>query len=158
MEEHDAVIVGARCAGSALAIELARLDWDVVLVDRDTFPSTTTSTHGIWPNGVARLEKLGILDTLRAGHELTFYDSRIRGLGHVVAGGFTPVDGCDKAIAPRRIVLDKAGVDTAAAAGAETRFGNKVVELIGAGTEEDPARGVVLDDGTEIRARWVFGA
>jgi glycine/D-amino acid oxidase-like deaminating enzyme len=34
MEEKDAVIVGARCAGATLAIELARRDWDVLLVDR----------------------------------------------------------------------------------------------------------------------------
>jgi 2-polyprenyl-6-methoxyphenol hydroxylase-like FAD-dependent oxidoreductase len=158
MEQHDAIIVGARCAGSALAIGLAHQGWDVLLVDRDSFPSTTTSTHGIWPNGVARLEKLGILDTLRTEHELTFYDSRVRGLGHEIAGGFTPVDGCDKAVAPRRIVLDKAGIDTAVAAGAELKQDRRVVGLLGSGSEEDPARGVTLDDGSEIRARWVFGA
>src|SRR4051794_21192104 len=106
MEEHDAVIVGARCAGSALAIELARRDWDVVLVDRDTYPSTTISTHGLCPNGVARLEKLGVLDTLRSEHELPFYDSRIRGLGHEIVGPFTAIDGFDKAAAPRRVALD----------------------------------------------------
>src|SRR5712691_7239315 len=111
MEERDAVIVGARCAGSSLAIDLAREGWDVLLVDRDTFPSTTISTHGVWPNGLARLEGLGVLDAIRAEHELPLYESRIRGLGHEIVGPFTPIDGFDKAAAPRRIVLDKAAVD-----------------------------------------------
>ena len=158
MEEHDAVIVGARCAGSALAIELARLDWAVVLVDRDRFPSTTISTHGLWPNGLARLDKLGVLDTLRSRHELPLYEVRFRGLGHEIAGPFSPVDGYDRAAAPRRIALDQAGVDTALAAGAKGRFGHRVVDLLGTGTDEDPVRGVVLDDGERIAARWVFGA
>ena len=158
MEEHDAVIVGARCAGSTLAIALARQGWDVLLVDRDEFPSTTVSTHGLWPNGLARLEALGVLDRLRSEHELTFYESRFRGIGHEIVGRFTPVDGFDLAAAPRRIVLDKAGIDVALSAGAKGAFGRRVVELIGSGTEEDPAAGVVLDDGTRIGARWVFGA
>ncbi len=158
MSEHDAVIVGARCAGSALAIELGRRGWDVLLLDRDEFPSTTISTHGLWPNGLARLEQLGVLDAIRAEHELPFYQSRIRGLGHEIAGGFTPVDGFDRAAAPRRIVLDKAAIDTALAAGATGCFGARVVSLIGSGAEDDPARGVVLDSGERIEARWVFGA
>jgi 2-polyprenyl-6-methoxyphenol hydroxylase-like FAD-dependent oxidoreductase len=68
MEEKDAVIVGARCAGATLAIELARRDWDVLLVDRDTFPSDTVSTHFFYPNTVSRFAQLGILDTLRSSH------------------------------------------------------------------------------------------
>jgi 2-polyprenyl-6-methoxyphenol hydroxylase-like FAD-dependent oxidoreductase len=156
--EHDAVIVGARCAGAALAIELARRDWDVVLVDRDEFPSTTVSTHGLWPNGVARMAKLGILDAIEAEHELPLFDSRIRGLGNEIAGPWSPVDGFTQAAAPRRVVLDKAAIDVAAGHGAKARFGERVVGLLGAGTDEDPVRGVALDSGDRIEARWVFGA
>src|SRR5919107_2187592 len=108
MAEYDAVIVGARCAGSALAGELARRDWDVLLVDRDLFPSTTVSTHNVWPAGVLRLEQLGVLDRIRAEHELPGFGSRVRGLGHEIVGGFTPVEGVDEAVAPRRVVLDQA--------------------------------------------------
>ena len=158
MEEHDAIIVGARCAGSSLAIDLARRGWDVLLVDRDEFPSTTISTNGIWPNGLARLERLGVLERIRSEHELPMYESRFLGLGHEIVGGFTPINGFDRAAAPRRIVLDKAGIDVALAAGAKGVFGKRVVGLLGAGTEEDPARGVILDDGEPIGARWVFGA
>lgn len=156
--EYDAIVVGARCAGSALAISLANRDWDVLAVDRDPFPSTTISTHGLWPSGVARLSELGVLDRLLLEHDVPMYESVIRGLGHESRGGFTGVRGFDRAMAPRRIALDQAGVATAAAAGAQVVPETKVVDLLGAGSDEDPVRGVVLADGRQIGARWVFGA
>jgi flavin-dependent dehydrogenase len=158
MEEKDAVIVGARCAGSTLAIALAEQGWDVALVDRDTFPSDTISTHMMFPNTLATLERLGVLDTLRSEHTLAPVGWRIIGLGHENDGDFTPIDGFDRCISVRRTALDKAFVDTAVAAGAVGRFGQRAVDLIGSGTEEDPIAGVVLDGGEEIRAKWVFGA
>src|SRR4029079_10088676 len=157
-KHYDAIVVGARCAGSSLAIGLARHDWEVLVVDRDHFPSTTISTHGIWPNGVARLSELGILDELFAAHEVPMYESVIRGLGHEARGGFTSVGGFDQALAPRRIALDQACVEAAAAAGATVEGGTKVVGLLGSGSDEDPARGVVLADGRQVEAPWVFGA
>ncbi len=157
-KEYDAIIVGARCAGSTLAIALAERGWDVVLVDRDTFPSGTVSTHYLYPNTLARFEQLGVLDTLRAAHDVPLVASRIIGLGHRIEGLFTPIDGFDRGAGPRRLALDKAVVDTALKAGAEGRFGERVIELIGSGTEEDPVAGVMLEGGERIRARWVFGA
>ncbi len=158
MKELDALIVGARCAGSTLALSLARSGLDVMVVDRDRFPSETVSTHLIFPNTLARLEQLGVLETLRDAHEIPLLGFRIVGLGHDIAGYFTPVEGFDKAAAPRRSALDKAMVDTALAAGVEGRFGERVVDLIGNGTEDDPVSGVVLESGEQIRAKWVFGA
>ena len=146
-QQYDAIVVGARCAGSSMAIALAARDWDVLVVDRDQFPSTTISTHGLWPSGVARLNELGVLDQLLSEHEVPMYESVIRGLGHESRGGFTAVRGFDRAIAPRRIALDQAGVATARAAGAKVEPGTKVVDLLGAGSDEDPVRGVVLADG-----------
>lgn len=158
MEPHDAIIVGARAAGSTLAIALAENGWDVALVDRDSFPSTTVSTHLLYPKTLVRLDRLGVLDRLLSEHELPLVTHRVRALDHEIAGAFSPVDGYDRAAAPRRIVLDKAGVDTALEAGVKGFFGTRVVDLIGAGTEEDPIAGVILEDGRELRATWVFGA
>jgi 2-polyprenyl-6-methoxyphenol hydroxylase-like FAD-dependent oxidoreductase len=157
-ERYDAIVVGARCAGASLSISLAKRDWDVLVVDRDPFPSTTISTHGLWPNGVARLSELGILDRLLSEHQVPMYDSIIRGLGHEARGGFTAVRGFDRAICPRRIVLDAAGIEVARAAGAKVEPETRVVDLLGAGSQEDPVRGVVLADGRRIGSRWVFGA
>jgi glycine/D-amino acid oxidase-like deaminating enzyme len=41
---HDVVVVGARVAGSATAMLLARLGQDVAVVDQASFPSDTMST------------------------------------------------------------------------------------------------------------------
>jgi 2-polyprenyl-6-methoxyphenol hydroxylase-like FAD-dependent oxidoreductase len=158
MEEKDAVIVGARCAGSTLAIALAERGWDVLVIDRDTFPSETVSTHFVYPNTISRWEQLGVLDRLLAAHEVPMLENRIVGLGHEIAGAYTPIDGFDRGMGPRRSALDKAIVDTALAAGAEGRYGERVVELIGTGTDDDPVSGVVLENGDRIKARWVFGA
>ena len=110
------MIVGARCAGATLAIELARRDWDVLLVDRDTFPSDTVSTHFFYPNTLSRFAQLGILDTLRSSHRLPSLAWRVIGMGHEIAGKFTSVDGFDRASSARRITLDKGILDTALAA------------------------------------------
>ena len=53
---YDAIIVGARCAGSPLAMLLARKGYKVLVLDRSTFPSDIISGHYIQPAGVARLK------------------------------------------------------------------------------------------------------
>ena len=46
---YDAIIVGARCAGSPTAMLLARKGYRVLVVDRATFPSDTASSHVVHP-------------------------------------------------------------------------------------------------------------
>ncbi|HWC47639.1 MAG TPA: FAD-dependent monooxygenase, partial [Solirubrobacterales bacterium] len=82
----------------------------------------------------------------------------IRTFGHESAGRFTPIGGFDRMASITRPVLDRALLEVAVDAGAETRFGEKVAGLLGSGTAADPARGVVLESGEEIEARWVLGA
>lgn len=62
----DAIVVGARCAGSPLSMLLARKGYRVLLVDRATFPSDAISTQFIWPPGVSCLQRWGLLNRLRA--------------------------------------------------------------------------------------------
>jgi 2-polyprenyl-6-methoxyphenol hydroxylase-like FAD-dependent oxidoreductase len=59
---HDVVVVGARVAGSATAMLLARLGHDVAVVDQASFPSDTVSTHSIARSGVVQLHRWGLLD------------------------------------------------------------------------------------------------
>lgn len=155
---YDAVVVGARCAGSPLAARLAEGGWKVLLLDREPPPADTLSTHCLFPNTLARLVELGALERIEAEHRVNLIEYGIRTLGREVSGAFTPIGGFDRAATITRPVLDKALLEVAVAAGAETRFGEKVTGLIGAGTEADPARGVVLESGEEIEARWVLGA
>ena len=63
---YDAIVVGARCAGSPTAMLLARRGYKVLLVDRARFPSDTLSTHIIWPHGAEALARWGLLDALEA--------------------------------------------------------------------------------------------
>ena len=65
-QAYDVIVVGARCAGSPLAMLLARQGHRVLLVDRATFPSDTVSTHVIHPPGVAALRRWGLLDQVVA--------------------------------------------------------------------------------------------
>ena len=59
---YDAIIIGARCAGSPTAMLLAQKGYKVLLVDKTGFPSDTPSTHFLWHAGVARLKHWGLLD------------------------------------------------------------------------------------------------
>ena len=63
---YDAIVVGARCAGSPTAMLLARKGYRVLVVDRATFPSDTISTHLVHPPGIAALERWGLLDAVLA--------------------------------------------------------------------------------------------
>jgi 2-polyprenyl-6-methoxyphenol hydroxylase-like FAD-dependent oxidoreductase len=155
---YDAVVVGARAAGSPLATRLAEQGWRVLLVDREPPPANVLSTHCLFPNTLARLAELGAMERIEADHRVNFIDYGVRTLGREVSGSFTPIGGFDRAATITRPVLDQALLEVAVAAGADTRFGEKVTGLIGAGTDADPARGVVLESGEEIDARWVFGA
>src|SRR6187399_1694325 len=157
-QSYDAVIVGARCAGSPLATRLAERGWSVLIVDREPPPADTLSTHYLFPNTLSRLLELGALGRIEAQHRLNPLHYAVRVLGEEVTGPFTPVDGFDRMCGVTRPVLDVALLDVAIAAGAETRFGERVTGLLGAGSAEDPVRGVELESGERIEARWVLGA
>jgi 2-polyprenyl-6-methoxyphenol hydroxylase-like FAD-dependent oxidoreductase len=157
-EGHDAVIVGARCAGSTLALALAKEGLDVLVVDRDKLGSDTLSTHAFFPNTIARFEDLGVLERMNAEHALRPMHHHVWILGRELEGTFTEIGGWDRSLSPRRVVLDRAIAEAAMDAGAQIRFGTKVRGLIGGGTEGDPVRGVELDDGTTVEADRVFGA
>jgi 2-polyprenyl-6-methoxyphenol hydroxylase-like FAD-dependent oxidoreductase len=143
---YDAIVVGARCAGSPTAMLLARQGYRVLLVDRASFPSDTVSTHIVHPPGIASLRDWGLLDRLTATgcppiHTYAF------DFGPFTLAGAPGTEQTPVAYAPRRTVLDKLLVDAAAEAGAEVRERFTVDEL-------------VVDDGkvTGIRGHTADGA
>src|SRR4051794_16061631 len=158
-KEYDAIVVGARCAGSPTAMLLARKGYRVLVVDRASFPSDTVSTHFIHAPGVAALRRWGLLDGVIASgcppverYSFDFGPITIRGSAR-------PSEGHATAYAPRRTVLDKILVDAARDAGAEVREGFTVEEVI---VEEGVVvgiRGHGKDDQSNVmRARVVIGA
>jgi 2-polyprenyl-6-methoxyphenol hydroxylase-like FAD-dependent oxidoreductase len=156
--DYDAIVVGARCAGSTTGMLLARQGHRVLIVDRATFPSDTLSTHVVHPPGVAALDRWGLLDRVVASGcppiETYSFD-----FGHfTIAGRPRAVGGHSAAYAPRRTVLDQILVDAAREAGAEVREGFNVDEVL---MENGAAVGVRgHGDGPQERltARIVIGA
>jgi 2-polyprenyl-6-methoxyphenol hydroxylase-like FAD-dependent oxidoreductase len=127
---YDAIVVGARCAGSPTAMLLARQGYRVLLVDRATFPSDTVSTHIVQAPASAALRRWGLLDPVIASGappiETYSFD-----FGPVtITGTPRPADGISTAYAPRRTVLDKILVDAAVDAGAELRERFSVDEYV----------------------------
>lgn len=131
MSEHvDAVVVGARCAGSATAIALARAGRRVVAVDSSTFPSDTLSTHLLFAGSVAEIAAIGALPRVEALGAPRMPLAQMTGAGIDVTATYTPIDGIDYAMCVRRTGLDSALVDTAREAGAEVREATRVTELL----------------------------
>lgn len=126
------IVAGARCAGSPLATMLARAGMKVCLVDRATFPSDSPSTHGILPQGVKILDRLGVLDRLLEvapplEDALLAFDDV-----HVELGDLSRLLGAPT-INVRRVTLDAILLDAAADAGVEVRTGTAVAGLIESG-------------------------
>src|SRR5215468_12327936 len=63
---YDVIVVGARLAGAATAMLLARHGLRVLAVDRVSFPSDTISSHQLQVPGVALLQRWGLLGKLTA--------------------------------------------------------------------------------------------
>lgn len=63
---YDVIIVAARCAGSPLAMLLAKQGAHVLLVDRATFPRDIPHGHFIPRHGPRRLRNWGLLDKVAA--------------------------------------------------------------------------------------------
>lgn len=155
---YDAIIVGARCAGSATGMLLARKGYRVLVVDRARFPSDTMSTHWVHQPGVAMLRDWGLLDEIKASG-CPPITGMVFDLGpFALRGSPVPAHGVAAAFAPRRTVLDTVLVNAAAAAGAEVREGFSVHEVV---RDDD---GVVTgirggpDSATVERGRVVIGA
>jgi flavin-dependent dehydrogenase len=118
---YDAIVIGARCAGSPTAMLLARKGYRVLLLDRSGFPSDTLSTHYIHQPGIARLKRWGLLDALVASNAPPIRRLRFDVGPFVLEGAPPPADGVTDAYAPRRTVLDAILVERAVADGAELR-------------------------------------
>ena len=157
---YDAIIVGARCAGSPTAMLLARRGFKVLLLDRATFPSDTISTHILWPHGAEVLARWGLLDRLAAPAfrpSAAGCDS-MSDRSRCTARFPTPTTAGAASV---RVVtvLDRLLLNAAAEAGVEVREGFSVDELLmtddvvvgvrGRGRGERPI---------EERARVVIGA
>ncbi|HEU5439875.1 MAG TPA: NAD(P)/FAD-dependent oxidoreductase [Ktedonobacterales bacterium] len=156
---YDAIVVGARCAGSPTAMLLARRGYRVLLVDRATFPSDTFRAHVIRMRGVRSLHRWGLLERVVATNcpplRRTLMD-----FGDFPLAGYPPGEGdIPGEYAPRRRVLDALLVEAAVEASAELWDAFTVDDLL---TEDGRVCGITgrMANGTRAsaRARVVVGA
>ncbi|MBV9327320.1 MAG: FAD-dependent monooxygenase [Chloroflexi bacterium] len=158
MPMYDAIVVGARCAGSPTAMLLARAGHRVLLVDRARFPSDTFRAHFVRAPAVRYLQNWALLDrVLATGCPLV--RKRTSDLGDFRLAGYPPgFDDVPGDLAPRRIVLDAILVEAAVAAGAELREAFAVEDVIWDGDRVVGVRGRADGRVFEERARIVIGA
>lgn len=124
MTSYDVVIVGARAAGAATAMLLARAGHRVLVVDRARYGSDTLSTHALMRGGVLQLDRWGVLDRIIAAGT-----PPVRRVSFEYGGAPVAIDLDDPLYAPRRTVLDRVLIDAAQDAGADVRFGVHVTGL-----------------------------
>ena len=129
-ETADAVIVGARCAGSATAIALARAGRRVIALDRSSFPSDTLSTHLFFPSHFAELARLDALERVEALGAPHHLQGGLHAKGITVQGTYNPDEGLEYGGCVRRPGLDLALVKTARDAGAEVREKTTVTDVV----------------------------
>jgi flavin-dependent dehydrogenase len=118
-QTYDVVIAGARCAGAATALLLARRGLRVLVVDRGKYGTDTLSTHALMRGGVLQLHKWGVLPDVIAGGAVPVRTTTFYYGGEPLAIPIKPRDGVDALYAPKRALLDRILVDHAVAAGAE---------------------------------------
>lgn len=159
-ERFDAVIVGARAAGAATAMLLARRGLRVLAVDRSAYGKDALSTHALMRAGVLQLHRWGVLEAVRAAGTPPVRTTTFHYGDQVLEIAVKERDGVDALYAPRRTVLDALLVDAARASGAEVRYGVRLEGLLR--SRDDRARGVVLRGETgepiEVEAPLVVGA
>jgi flavin-dependent dehydrogenase len=126
---YDAIIVGARAAGAATALLLARQGMRVLVVDRSRYGADTLSTHALMRGGVLQLSRWGLLDrVIDRGTPAIRRTTFVYG-SESVEITIRPSYGVDALYAPRRTVLDPILVDAAIAAGADVRYGLTVTDV-----------------------------
>ena len=159
----DVVIVGARCAGAATAMLLARAGHDVLVLERAALPSDTTSTHSLVRGGMVQLARWGLLDAVLASGApplRTVDVYRYDGFPRATRLHVKDKAGIDHLLAPRRHELDRILAEAATAAGARILDRTTVQDVLVDQTGRATGVRAIASDGSlvDVRARMVIGA
>ncbi|MGL6234702.1 MAG: NAD(P)/FAD-dependent oxidoreductase [Segniliparus sp.] len=133
MDKFDVVVVGARCAGSTLAMQLARQGLSVCVAEKTGALGDKPSTHLFTASGTAVLERLGVLDDVLAAGATRLRTMQFR-VNDVAIPSQMDTEILGTTLGIRREVLDNVLAEHAAKAGADVRLGC-------------PVDGVLIDDG-----------
>ena len=128
-QHYDVVVAGARCAGAATAMLLARQGARVLLLDRSRYGTDTLSTHALMRDAVLQLHRWGLLAPVVAARTPAVRSTTFHLPGAASTVEIKPKHVVDALYAPRRVVLDAILADAARSAGADVRFGTSVTGL-----------------------------
>jgi len=160
-KSYDVIVVGARVAGSPLAMLLAKKGYKVLLLDGAAFPSDRISTHFIMYPGCALLKEWGLDEKLEK-EGATKYTQWTACLSDVQVGIKKLNETTPFNLSLKRIHLDDFLRKEAQSAGAEFRQKCKVIDVIKDEKTAEPI-GVKVknkENGkvTEEYARFIVGA
>src|SRR5207249_1385018 len=157
---YDAIVIGARCAGSPTAMLLARKGYRVLLLDKASFPSDVVSTHVIWQHGCEIMDRWGLLEKLaRTGCPPVALKMKFDVGPLALQGGVVDANGGRGGFCPRRTVLDKLLGDAAVMSGVELREEFTLESLIWDGDRVTGIRGHARNGASvEEKAQIVVGA
>jgi 2-polyprenyl-6-methoxyphenol hydroxylase-like FAD-dependent oxidoreductase len=157
---YDVVVVGARCAGAATAMLLARAGHRVLVVDRGRYGTDALSTHALMRGAVVQLHRWNVLPAVIAADTMPVRQATFFYGDESVSVPIAPRGGIEALYAPRRYVLDRLLVDAAGAAGADIVYGVRLKGLQYSKTGR--VTGAVLEDESgqvhEVASRFVVGA
>lgn len=148
----DVVVVGGSLAGAATATHLAAAGHQVLILERSTEDRGKPCGEGLFPRGVAELDRLGLLEAVRASAAelsgLRFYAGSNTAEASLGSHG-------RRGLGVRRDVLDPLLRERVGQAGAELRRDVSVSELV---QRDGHIAGVLTDRGETVSARVIVGA
>ena len=150
----DAAVIGAGPAGSAAAIILAESGRRVLLLEKDRFPRPKVCGEFLSGDALPSLERLAVKERVEAAGA----EKIVRGSFHPMRGGQISFGLPQPAMGISRFVLDELLARRAAEAGAEVRFGTRVVSAGQDSPEEFRVRFASGGGEEEARVRAVLGA
>jgi 2-polyprenyl-6-methoxyphenol hydroxylase-like FAD-dependent oxidoreductase len=155
---HDVAVVGARAAGAATAMLLARHGLDVVVVEQGAPAADTLSTHALMRCGVVQLARWDLLDGVIAAGTPAVRHTRFTYADQQVDLAIKPSHGIDALYAPRRTVLDPLIASAATESGADVRYRTRLTGLIHRGGRPRGIRTCANGRCEDLLADLVIGA
>ncbi|MDQ6660226.1 MAG: geranylgeranyl reductase family protein [Chloroflexota bacterium] len=130
-EMYDVVIVGAGPGGSATAHYLAKEGFNVLLLDKFTFPRDKTCGDALTPRALHILDDMGVLDAIhQIGHRLDKVEF-IAPKGHTVVAPIPQKESkYDYLLFAPRIHLDNLILEHAVASGAKFQSPVRVTDVV----------------------------
>src|SRR5690242_21867488 len=125
-QHYDVIIAGARCAGAATALLLARQGGRVRVLDKTRYGTDTLSTHALMRGAVLQLHRWGLLPAVAGTGTPPVRSTTFHLPDAVTTIQVKPRHGVEALYAPRRRVLDTILADAGRNAGADVRIGASV--------------------------------